>query len=359
MTHEFDTRFFDLLHARSANLAPGDTVVDPLVMTSVFALPDEPDPSRVYARMATPTVEAAEARLSALEAAPSLLFPSGMGAYAALFTALLRPGDRLILLTDGYYTPRSLATEVLAPMGIETTCIPSGEIADAPLDGVKLVMIETPTNPGLDVIDIAALAARCHAAGALLAVDNTVLTPLLQQPLDLGADVVLSADTKAMSGHSDLLLGHVASRDEELMKKIHTIRTLSGNIAGPFEAWMLIRGLETLEVRLARMCDNARAALPLLKDSGKCGDVLYPEAHDQARDPGFLVGITLPTKEATDRFIAVAGLAPVTSFGGLHSAADRRGRWGDDVDAGFLRLSFGVEPTKPLLAALKKGLAAV
>lgn len=359
MTQSQDDRFFHMLHQRSGDLAPGAPVAEPLVMTSVFALPDTPLPGRIYARMDTPTVEAAEARLTTLNEARSVIFPSGMGAYSAIFTTCLRPGDRLILLSDGYYTPRSLADEILAPMGIETQLVPARDLADTPLDGVAMVLIETPTNPGLDVIDIAALAARCREAGALCVVDNTVCTPLLQQPLDHGADVVLSADTKAMAGHSDLLLGHVASRDDDLMARVHQARTLTGAIPGPFEAWLLIRGLETLELRLARMCENARAARAIFEESPKCSAVLYPEPHAQARDQGFLLGVDLPDQAASDRFIAAAGLAPVTSFGGLHSSADRRARWGDDVAEGFLRLSLGVEPTAPLMDALQAGLDAI
>jgi cystathionine gamma-lyase len=346
-----------MLHARSGALEPGDTVAEPLVMTSVFALPDQPEPSRTYGRPATPTVEAVESRLALLEAAPCLLFPSGMGAYGGLLLAALKSGDRVLLLSDGYYAARSLVEQILTPFGVTMATCPARDIATAPLDGYAMVLIETPSNPGLDVIDIAALATRAHKAGARLVVDNTVCTPLLQQPLDLGADAVVVSDTKAMGGHSDLLLGHVASRDAALMEKVHAVRTLAGGIPGPFEAWLLLRGLETLEIRLARMCANARAALPLLHASDKVSNVTYPAPHPQATDQGFLIGATFADAPTADRFLALAGFAPTTSFGGLHSSGDRRARWGDTVPGGFLRLSFGIEPTAPLLSALETALA--
>lgn len=349
-------RLHAMLHARSAALEPGETVAEPLVMTSVFALPDQPDPSRTYGRPATPTVQAVEARLALLEAAPCLLFPSGMGAYGGLLLAALKTGDRVLLLSDGYYAARSLVEQILAPFGVEMRTCAARDIATAPLDGIAMVLIETPSNPGLDVIDIAALAARAHAAGARLVVDNTVCTPLLQQPLDLGADAVIVSDTKAMGGHSDLLLGHVASRDAALMEKVHAVRTLAGGIPAPFEAWLLLRGLETLELRLARMCANARAALPLLQGSDKVTGVTYPVTHPQASDQGFLIGATFADAPTADRFLALAGFAATTSFGGLHASGDRRARWGDAVSGGFVRLSFGIEPTEILVHSITAAL---
>ncbi|WP_137701951.1 PLP-dependent transferase [Marimonas lutisalis] len=345
-----------MLHARSAALTPGDPVPEPLVMTSAFALPEQPDPDRTYGRTATPSVSAVEQRLSLIEDAPCLLFPSGMGAYGALLMAALQSGDRVLLLSDGYFAARALTEQILAPFGISMDTVPADGIATAPLEGYAMVVIETPSNPGLQVVDIAAFSARCRAAGARLVVDNTVCTPLLQQPLDLGADAVIVSDTKAMAGHSDLLMGHVASRDTALMEKLHATRTLAGAIPAPMEAWLLLRGLETLEIRLARMCENARAALPLLQNSDKVADVTYPRPHPQAADQGFLVGATFADTPTADRFLSLAGFAPTTSFGGLHSSGDRRARWGDDVPGGFLRLSFGIEPTAQLTAGLTRAL---
>ncbi len=350
-------RMLAMLHTRTDALSAGDPVPEPLVMTSAFALPHNPKPNRTYARFSNPTVEATEARIAALEDAPSLLFPSGMGAYSAALTALLKQGDTVLMLSDGYYAARNLVSDIMAPFGVTLEACPAAEILTHPLDGIALVVVETPSNPGLDVIDIKALSARCHAVGAKLAVDNTVCTPLLQQPLDQGADVVIVSDTKAMAGHTDVLMGHVASRDPAFMERLLTVRNLTGNIPAPHDAWLLLRGLETLDVRLERMCANARAALPTLQASRHISAVVYPAPHAQCSDQGFLVGATFTDAQTADRFLAKAGFAAMTSFGGLHSSGDRRARWGDAVPEGFLRLSFGVEPTAALTAAITRALA--
>ena len=353
------SRFFNMLHARTGRLDAGDPIPDPLVMTSVFALPEQPDPSRTYGRGTSPTLDALEARLTALEGAPCLSFPSGMGAYAGLLMAMLQKGQRVLALSDGYYAARNLISQILGPFGISLDTCPAAHIADALLDDFDVVIIETPSNPGLYVVDIAAMAARCREAGAKLVVDNTVCTPLLQNPLDLGADAVIVSDTKAMGGHSDLLMGHVASHDPALMERVLSVRTLMGLNPGPQEAWLLIRGLETLDVRLSRMCTNARALLPILENSPHISDLRYPAPHPQAADQGFLIGVTFSDAPTADRFLAKAGFTPTTSFGGLHSAGDRRARWGDDVAGGFVRLSIGVEPEEQLVTTVKDALSSL
>ncbi|RFP89452.1 cystathionine gamma-lyase [Rhodobacteraceae bacterium 63075] len=350
-------RLMAMLHMRTDALTAGEAIPEPITLTSAFELPAQPDPSRVYARLANPTVEAVEARIAALEAAPTRLFPSGLGAYTAVAMAALKAGDKVLMLSDGYYAARNLMADVFARFDVSLATCAATELETCPLDDFALVIIETPSNPGLDIIDIAALAERCRVAGARLAVDNTVCTPLLQNPLDLGADISICSDTKAMGGHSDLLMGHVSSRDEAFIDAVQSVRNLSGNIPAPFECWLLLRGLETLELRLARMCENARAALPLLEGSPAVTQVVYPQAHAQASDRGFLIGATFKDAETADRFLKKAGFAAMTSFGGLHSSGDRRARWGDDVAGGFLRLSFGVEPTDALTAQIEAALA--
>jgi cystathionine gamma-lyase len=228
-------------------------------------------------------------------------------------------------------------------------------------------MIESPSNPGLDLVDLPALAARARAAGTLLAVDNTFATGLLQRPLDLGADIVVASDTKAAGGHSDLILGHVACRDADILGRVEAVRKFAGAVPGPFEAWMLARSLDTLELRLARMCANADAAARLMAGHAAADAVVYPGlpdhpdhalAHRQMAAPGFVVGLTLGGIAAADRFVDAAGILPATSFGGTHTSADRRARYGDAVPKGYLRLSLGIEPEAPLLAALARGLDA-
>lgn len=361
-------RMFAMLHARARALRPGDSVAEPLTPTSIFHLPDEPAPERVYGRIGNPTVTAVEDRLAVLENAPAVLFSSGMAAYTAAILATAKAGDTVLLLSDGYYAARNLMDEILTGFGVVSKTCPTAEIDTVSLDGVRLVIVETPTNPHLDVIDIAALAARCRAAGCLLAVDNTVCTALTQQPLDLGADLVIVSDTKSMAGHSDLLLGHVASRDPVLMEKVVQARTLAGAIASPFDAWLLLRGMETLELRLARMGETAARVAEMLKGDAAARAVRYPGLADdpafgiarrQMTHPGFLIGATFEDKAAADRFISASrAFVPATSFGGLHSSADRRARWGDAVPEGFLRLSIGVEPGDELLRRVGIGLKA-
>ncbi|MCV2891908.1 PLP-dependent transferase [Lentibacter sp. XHP0401] len=350
------SRLLAMLHTRTEALEAGDPVPEPLVLSSAFSLPHNPDARRTYARFTNPTIEATEARLAALEAAPCLLFPSGMGAYSAAFMALLKAGDTVLMLSDGYYAARNLVSDIMAPFGLKLVTCPAADILEADLAGIAAVVVETPSNPGLDIIDIAALSTRCHAAGAKLVVDNTVCTPLLQQPLDLGADIVIVSDTKAMAGHTDLLMGHVASRDAAYMERLLSVRNLTGNIPAPHEAWLLLRGLETVEIRLSRMCENARAVLPLLKASAAVQSVIYPASHAQALDQGFLIGATFASSAAADSFLSHAGFTQTTSFGGLHSSGDRRARWGDAVPEGFLRLSFGIEPTEALVGSIKTAL---
>ena len=356
-----------LLHARTATLADGDPVAEPMIGTSTFRLGEQPAADAIYGRYATPTVQACEARLATLEGAPALLFASGMAAVAAVMMACLKAGDRVLVPSDGYFHTRVLARDILGPLGVETVEVATRALPDADLAGIALVVVETPSNPGLDVVDLAALAARCKAQGARLAVDNTFATGLLQRPLDLGADIALASDTKAAGGHSDLILGHVACAEGPLFDAIAARRKFTGSIPGPFEAWMLSRSLETLELRMQRMCANAAAAATLLDADARVA-VCWPGLPDhpdhalaarQMQAPGFVLGATFPDRAAADRFIRASGILPATSFGGTHTSADRRARWGDAVAEGFLRLSLGIEPEGPLIAALATGLAAI
>ncbi|MEM6900384.1 MAG: cystathionine gamma-lyase [Pseudomonadota bacterium] len=365
-----EERLTRLLHHRSEGLTRGEAIGLPIQHTSAFYLPDDPrDGDYSYTRDGNPTWTGVEAQLSILEAAPALTFPSGMAAISAIMLTELRPGDTFIMPSDGYYGVRAFAAEVLVPFGIKVVHWPTADYANAPLGGAKLVFIESPSNPGLDACDIAALTARAHEAGARVAVDNTTMTPLLQQPLDLGVDLVAVSDTKAMSGHGDVLFGHVASRDAEAMKRIATWRKVSGAIPGPAEAALVHRGLETLEVRLDRMCDTAGTIAPRLVAHAAVRDVRYPglvddPSHDllaqHARGFGFIIGFCLADKAAAERFLAACtAVTSATSFGSVHTSADRRARWGESVDDGFIRLSVGCEPVEPLWADIERALGAI
>jgi cystathionine gamma-lyase len=201
-------------------------------------------------------------------------------------------------------------------------------------------------------------------AGALAIVDNTTMTPLGQRLLDLGADAVVSSDSKALNGHSDTCFGHVASRNPALIAEVREWRKLGGTIPGSFDAWLVHRGLETLELRFERMCASAMVIAEQLTAHPKVQSVKYPglpnhPAHTLAKKQmhmfGSLIGVTFASATDAERFIEAAEFVrPVTSFGGTHTSAERRARWGDKVPPGFVRLSVGCEPTKVLWDEMKR-----
>lgn len=355
-----------LAHLRGPELAKGDPVALPLTLSTMFHLPGDPAGFPQYGRFSNPTWEAVEAMLSHLEGAPALGFPSGMAAISAVFFSLLKSGDRVLLPADGYYTTRVLAQRFLAPFGVAFDTRPTTGFLEGGFSGYRLVFVETPSNPGLDICDIAAVARAAREAGALVVADNTTMTPYGQRPLDLGAEIVVAADTKAPNGHSDVLFGHVASHNAPIMAAAAEWRKLTGSIPGPFEAWLVHRGLETLHVRFERMCDTAEtiaarlAAHPVVRSvryPGLPGDPSHTLARAQMLRFGFLIGLTLEGADIAERFIEQCALIrPATSFGGVHSSAERRARWGDAVDPGFVRLSVGCEPAEELWAALEEAL---
>ena len=368
MTESSRSRAAALPHLRRAMLEKGDAVPLPLTMASIFHLPGDPKGFAQYGRFDNPTWEAVEHLLAHLEGAPCIAFPSGMAAISAVFFALLKSGDRILLPSDGYYTPRVLMERFLTRFGVRFDLRPTAAFLDGGFDGYRLVFVETPSNPGLDLCDIAAVSEAAHAAGALVVADNTTMTPLGQRPLDLGADVVVAADTKAPNGHSDALFGHVATRDSGIYGAIAEWRKLAGAIPGPFEAWQVHRGLETLEVRYERMCSSAEIVARRLKEHpvvkavrfpGLEGDPSHNLALSQMERFGFLVALTLEDEQVAEAFIDGCRLIqPATSFGGLHSSAERRARWGDAVAPGFVRLSVGCEPVEELWSAIAEALHA-
>jgi cystathionine gamma-lyase len=366
MTESSRSRVATLLHLRRAHIEKGDPVPLPLIMASIFHLPGDPNGFAQYGRFDNPTWEAVEHLLAHLEDAPCVAFPSGMAAISAVFFALLKSGDRVLLPSDGYYTPRMLMERFLTRFGVSFDLRPTASFLDGGFDGYRLIFLETPSNPGLDLCDIAAVSEAAHNAGALVVADNTTMTPLGQRPLDLGADVLVAADTKAPNGHSDALFGHVATRDAGIRAAVAEWRKLAGAIPGPFEAWQVHRGLETLEVRYDRMCSSAETLAKRLKDHpavkglrfpGLEGDPSHNLARAQMERFGFLIALTLENERVAESFIDGCGLIqPATSFGGLHTSAERRARWGDAVAPGFVRLSVGCEPVEELWAAISDAL---
>jgi cystathionine gamma-lyase len=357
----------DLLHHFGRALKPGDSVVPSISPTAVFHLPGDPSNAHYqYGRYHNPTWEVLESALGLLEGAETLVFPSGMAAIAALLFTNVSAGERVLLPSDGYYTTRVLGEKFLKPLGVEIDTRPTATFLAQGFEGYRLVLIETPSNPGLEVCDIAAAAALAKRAGALLAVDNTTMTPLGQRPLELGAGIVVSADTKAINGHSDALMGHVASRHGEVMTRVRDWRRYAGAISSPFEAWLVYRGLETLEVRFSRMCATAGVIAERLAAHSCVSGVRYPGlAHDpshaiarkQMTAFGSMITLTFRDGAAAERFIeACAYIQPSTSFGGVRTSAERRARWGDAVADGFVRLSIGLEPAEVLWAAMDEAL---
>ncbi|MEV1146882.1 cystathionine gamma-lyase [Micromonospora sp. NPDC049799] len=358
------------VHAGLPEPVPGQ----PFLPGPVFAAPYHLDPwagpaasPNGYGRPDNPTRRLLEAAVGELEAGDCRVFASGQAAITGLLLALLKPGDTVLLPSDGYFPVRAFATETLDPMGVRVLFAPTaGPYPD--LDGVRLVLLETPANPGLDVVDVSALAARAHAAGALVAVDNTTATPLGQRPLDLGADLVVASGTKALTGHSDLLLGYVATRTPELLDAVTNWRTVTGAVPGAFDAWLAHRSLATLDLRLARQTANAEAVARLLAGRrdvtgvrwpGLPDDPAYPVASVQMRRMPGVLSFDLGDAGRVARFLDAARLvAAATSFGGLHTSADRRAQWGDDTAPGFVRLSCGVEDTVDLVADVTAALEA-
>jgi cystathionine gamma-lyase len=346
----------------------------PLLPGPVFAAPfhlrgDVDSAPYAYGRYHNPTWAQYEAALGELEGGLAVLFSSGMAAVSAVLLGLTRPGDLVVVPSDCYGEVRAVAARQLADNGVKTRFVPTHQDSfEEAVEGARLVWAEIPSNPLLDVLDLDALARAARRAGALLAVDHTLATPLALRPLAHGADLAVCSDSKAMSGHSDLVLGHVAVADEELAARIRGWRTTTGAIAGPFEAWLAHRSLATLDVRLRRACANAQRIAELLDARDDVTGVRYPglashPAHELAARQlgglfGAIVSFELADAETAQAFFDASELvAEATSFGGVHTMAERRARWGaDDVSDGFVRLSAGVEDGDDLVADLTRAL---
>jgi cystathionine gamma-lyase len=350
------------VHAGLPEPVPGQ----PFLPGPVFAAPYHLDPvagpgENGYGRPDNPTRRGLEAAIGELEGGDVLAFASGQAAITGALLSVLRAGDTVALPSDGYFTVRAFAEGTLRDLGVKTVLVPTAGPYPS-FSGVRLVLLETPANPGLDVCDVRTVAAAAHAAGALVAVDNTTATPLGQRPLDLGADLVVASGTKALTGHSDMLLGYVATNDADLLARLTTWRAQTGGVPGAFDAWLAHRSIATLDLRLARQTANAAAVADLLaaradvhgvRWPGRPDDPSYPIASAQMRRIPGIVSFDLGSAERVGRFLAESALVfAATSFGGLHTTADRRAQWGDDTAPGFVRLSCGIEDTGDLLADL-------
>ncbi|MDX3576518.1 cystathionine gamma-lyase [Streptomyces sp. FL07-04A] len=342
------------------------------VFAAHFHLPGEPTGPYTYGRDENPTWTRLEHAIGELEApgqddVETLVFASGMAAISSVLFSQLRAGDAVVLPDDGYQA-LPLARSQLEAFGIEVRTAPTaGDAQLALLDGAKLLWIESPSNPGLDVCDIGRLVEAAHARGALVAVDNTLATPLGQRPLALGADFSVASGTKQLTGHGDVLLGYVTGRGGEPMAAVRRWRKIVGSIPGPMEAWLAHRSIATLQLRVERQSAGALAVAEALRGRPEVSALRYPGLPDdpshkvasqQMRRYGCVVSFTLPTRARAERFLEALRLVDdATSFGGVRSTAERRGRWGGDaVPEGFIRLSVGAEDTEDLVADVLRAL---
>ncbi|HEY9326782.1 MAG TPA: cystathionine gamma-lyase [Streptomyces sp.] len=342
------------------------------VFAAHFHLSGEPTGPYTYGRDTNPTWTHLERAIGELEApgenVETTVFASGMAAISAVLLSQVRTGDVVVLPDDGYQA-LPLVRAQLEAYGVEVRTAPTGGDAQlALLEGARLLWIETPSNPGLDVCDVRRLVEAAHAGGTLVAVDNTLATPLGQRPLELGADFSVASDTKGMTGHGDILLGHVTCRNSELAAGVRRWRKVVGAIPGPMEAWLAHRSLATLELRIERQCANAlllaetlakHPEVSGLRYPGLPADASYPNAVRQMRRFGSVVSFVLADRGTAERFLSSLRLAEdATSFGGVRSTAERRARWGGDaVPEGFIRFSVGAENAADLVADVERALA--
>ncbi len=350
---------------------PGAPLNAPPVLSSTFAAGGAVS----YARVGNPTWTALEEVLAALEGpgTRALSFASGMAAITAV-ADLVPVGAPVVGQAVAYSGTRSQLARWSDSGRIVLREVPaSTEALVAATSGAALVWVETPTNPTLEVVDIAAVGRAARDAGALLVVDSTFATPLGQRPLDLGADVVVHSATKYLSGHSDVLLGAVVVRDADLAERISQNRILGGGIPGPMEAWIALRGLRTFPLRFERACASAaelaqrcarHPAVARVRYLGLPGDPGHDLASAQMSAFGAIVSLELHAGAPGAEAVAAATSLWVhaTSLGGVESTLERRRRWPEEspeVPEGLLRLSVGIEDVEDLWADLRAALDSV
>ncbi|GEK81230.1 trans-sulfuration enzyme family protein [Agrococcus baldri] len=329
---------------------PGAPLNQPVAFTSTFVQGGDP----VYARYGNPTWSAFEEALGALEGGDCIAFSSGMAAVSAVM-AQVPHGGAVVVARHTYQHALLLLDEGAASGRFEVrrVDITDGDAVEAALPGAALLWLESPTNPALEVADIPRLTAAARAAGVQSVVDNTFATPLLQRPLELGADIVVHSATKLIAGHSDVVLGAVVTGAPEAAERIRHHRGLHGAIPGPMEVFLALRGLRTLSVRLERAASNARELARRLADAPGVVEV---------RDPGLstVLALVLADAAAADRVVERVRLwIPATSLGGVESTLERRRRWPTEaptIPEGLLRLSVGIEHVDDLAEDLLQAL---
>jgi cystathionine gamma-synthase len=378
MTFGFETM---AIHAGQEPEPRTGAVVPPIFQTSTYAQDavGAPRLGYEYSRTANPTRDALQECLAALEGGRrGLAFASGLAAEDALLRTVCRPGDHVVIPDDAYGGTYRLFAKVAAKWGLAYT---PAKVSD--LDAVrrairpetKIIWVETPTNPLLGVADLAGLAGLAHDHGALLAVDNTFASPYLQQPLGHGADVVIHSTTKYVGGHSDVIGGALITRDDGLGDELAYHQNAMGAVSGPFDAWLTLRGVKTLGVRMDRHCDNAERIVEFLVSHPKVAQVLYPGlpehpghevAAKQMRRFGGMVSFRVVGGE--DAAVAVCNRARLfilgESLGGVESLIEHPHRMTHasvagsalEVPGDLVRLSVGIETVTDLVADLEQAL---
>ncbi len=336
-----------------------------------------------YARTQNPTRHALEANLAAIEAGvDAIAFGSGLAAVDAVMK-LLKPGDEVISTNDLYGGTYRLFNQIFGKYGIVFHFVPMQDaeaVRSLVNENTKMIWVETPTNPMLNIIDIAAMAELAKSANTKLVVDNTFATPYLQQPLKLGADMVLHSATKYLGGHSDVVLGAVIVNSQQLADDLHFIQNAAGGVCGPMDSFLVLRGIKTLHVRLERHCANAKAIAHYLKGHPKVDKVYWPGFEDhpnhdvakkQMRDFGGMVSFTLKDATFEDTckvasamrvFTLAESLGGVESLAGhpasmTHASIPLEERLKTGVVDSLLRLSVGIEDVNDLINDLEQALA--
>jgi cystathionine gamma-synthase len=331
-----------------------------------------------YSRGANPTRTALQLCLASLESAEhGIAFSSGLGAVTTIMH-LVSPGERVVAVNDVYGGVYRMFSQVYEPKGYEFTWLSAAELAEGLSDHVdertRIVWLETPTNPLLNIVDIRAAAEAAHEVGAIVVVDNTFASPYLQQPLELGADVVLHSMTKYLGGHSDLVGGFVATNDPTIAERLYFLQKSLGAVPGPFDCWLVLRGLKTLAVRMRQHCENARQVAEFLDGHPAVDGVLYPgleshPGHDiaarQMRDFGGMISFLCASEEEA---VEVCNRTKVwvlaESLGGVESLIEHPARMthASTADAPFaapgnlIRLSVGIESADDLIEDLAQAL---
>ena len=376
--HGFETL---AIHAGQDPEPATGAVVVPIYQTSTYAQAEVGQHQGYeYSRSGNPTRTALETCLAALErGAAGLAFASGLAAEDTLLRTVLQPGSHVVVPNDAYGGTYRLFAKVASRWGVENTPVPLGDlnaVRAAMRSETKLVWVETPTNPLLGVADIAALAEIAHERGALLVVDNTFASPYLQQPLVLGADVVVHSTTKYLGGHSDVIGGALVVADAALAEELAFHQNAMGAVPGPFDCWLVLRGIKTLGVRMDRHCANAERVVELLTRSPAVREVLYPglpdhPGHDLASKQmsGYGGMVSFRAAAGEEAALDVCRRTRVftlgESLGGVESLIEHPARMTHasvagsqlEVPADLVRLSVGIESADDLLADLERALA--